>query len=75
MESTEKPKRSRAATATKPPAKRKAKTPTVSPEIRQKMIADAAYYRAQNSGEGELANWLAAEVEIDEMLRKGDISG
>lgn len=43
----------------------------VSPELRQHMIRDAAYYRAERRGfrEGDpLRDWLEAEVEIDRLL-------
>lgn len=40
-------------------------------DVRRKMVADAAYYIAQRRGfqPGDLvADWAAAEVEIDELL-------
>lgn len=43
----------------------------VSAQDRQRMIADAAYYRAQARGFAprlELDDWLQAEAEIDRML-------
>ena len=43
----------------------------VSPEERQRMIAEAAYFRAQARGFGEelqLEDWLAAEREIQQQL-------
>jgi hypothetical protein len=43
----------------------------VSPEERYRMIAEAAYHRAERrhfTPGGELDDWVAAEVEIDEML-------
>ena len=86
MENTEKPKRRTSSRSTKAegeasPAKTtrrkpaKAEVVSVSPEMRQKMIEDAAYYRAQQNSDGDLANWLAAEAEIDRMLGKDGISG
>ncbi len=41
---------------------------------RQHHIAVAAYYIAENegfNGNGALANWLAAEAEIDRLLAEG----
>ena len=40
-------------------------------DVRQKMIADAAYYIAERRGfqQGDpVADWVAAEAEIDELL-------
>ncbi len=40
-------------------------------DVRRKMVADAAYYIAQRRGfqAGDLvADWVAAEAEIDELL-------
>ena len=40
-------------------------------DVRQKMVADAAYYIAERRGfqPGDLvADWIAAEAEIDELL-------
>lgn len=47
----------------------------VTAEERYRMIAQAAYYRAQQRGfvgGDPLADWLSAEVEIDRELRKAD---
>ena len=47
---------------------------TVSAEERYSMIAEAAYYRAEQRGfqvAGPVTDWLAAEKEIDERLAKG----
>jgi hypothetical protein len=59
-------------------AKKDPKDPQISAEIRHKMISDAAYYRAKkfgSSGTGDdLIHWLAAEAEIDAMLKKGGVS-
>lgn len=44
----------------------------VAPEERQRMIAKAAYLRAERrgfAGGGELQDWLVAEVEIDALLK------
>ena len=42
----------------------------VTPEIRKKMIEDAAYYRYQKRGNGgdHVEDWLIAEAEIEAML-------
>mgnify|MGYP000940130559 CR=1 FL=1 len=43
----------------------------VAGEDRYRMIAEAAYYRAENRGfspGSELDDWLAAEIEVDELL-------
>ena len=48
---------------------------TISAEERYRMIAEAAYYRAEQRGfqnEGPVADWLAAEKEIDKRLAKRD---
>lgn len=58
-------------------ATRTKKASGVSPEIRQQMISDAAYFRAEKQGSSgnsdDIAHWLAAEAEIDTMLKKGGI--
>ncbi len=51
---------------------RSGKSSGVSPEMRHQMIADAAYFRAEKygcSGDPE-EHWLAAEVEIDMILKE-----
>jgi len=58
-------------TATQVLATTEGKGSSVTPEQRQRMIAEAAYYRAQQRGfqRGDpQQDWLAAEVEIDQML-------
>ena len=43
----------------------------VPPALRQQMIQEAAYRRAESRGfapGGELADWLAAEAEVDEII-------
>jgi hypothetical protein len=48
-----------------------AAVPAYSGEDRYRMIAEAAYYRAESRGfEGgsDLDDWLAAEMEIDQIL-------
>ncbi len=40
-------------------------------DVRQKMVADAAYYIAKRRGSqvgDSVADWVAAEAEIDELL-------
>ena len=47
------------------------KKPTVSPEERYKMVAEAAYYRAEQRGFAtghESEDWIASEAEIDAWL-------
>lgn len=60
---SEKPKRK--------PAARKSATP-ISAEMRERMIADAAYYKAENRGFGNggdhVDDWFKAEAEIDAMI-------
>jgi hypothetical protein len=44
-------------------------------EDRQRLIAEAAYLRAERRGfqpGGELEDWLAAEIEIDALLGEDD---
>ncbi|HEX8755363.1 MAG TPA: DUF2934 domain-containing protein [Steroidobacteraceae bacterium] len=48
---------------------------TVSADARRAMIEQAAYLRAERRGftaGGEVEDWLAAEVEVDALLRAGD---
>ena len=61
------PKRTEAATKDKLATT----VPALSGEDRYRMIAEAAYYRAESRGfEGgrDLDDWLAAEMEIDQIL-------
>jgi Protein of unknown function (DUF2934) len=54
-------------------SKKASHAPTVSAEERYRMIAEAAYYRAEKRGFqcwGPVQDWLAAEKEIDERLTK-----
>jgi Protein of unknown function (DUF2934) len=47
---------------------------TVSEDARRAMIAQAAYLRAERRGfasGGEVEDWLAAEAEVDALLRAG----
>ena len=48
---------------------------TVSEEARRAMIAQSAYLRAERRGfaaGGEIEDWLAAEAEVDALLRAGN---
>lgn len=48
---------------------------TVSAEARKAMIEQAAYLRAERRGftaGGEVEDWLAAEVEVDALLKAGN---
>jgi hypothetical protein len=48
---------------------------TVSEDARRAMIAQAAYLRAERRGftpGGEVEDWLAAEAEVDALLRAGN---
>lgn len=52
-------------------------TEQVSPELRYHMIAEAAYFYAEERGFGngsELDDWLRAETSIDELLHNGNDS-
>jgi hypothetical protein len=69
-------KKTTPATAAQPRAERRvslAPVAKVTPEERYRMIADAAYYRAErrNFEPGhEHEDWLAAEAEVEEVLRR-----
>ena len=44
----------------------------ITPEERRRMIAEAAYYRAERRGfatGGELEDWIQAETEIDRLIQ------
>lgn len=48
---------------------------TVSEDARRAMIAQAAYLRAEQRGfapGGEIEDWMAAEAEVDALLRAGN---
>lgn len=48
---------------------------TVSEDARRAMIAQAAYLRAERRGfapGGEIEDWMAAEAEVDALLRAGN---
>jgi len=54
-----------------PQPRRRAVQPSVEPEVRELMIAEAAYYIAERRGfeaGAELDDWLEAESEIDRLL-------
>lgn len=64
-----KPRPARPATAR--PRSRAKKAGFVSPEERERLIAEAAYFKAERRGfaEGDtLGDWIAAEAEIDALL-------
>lgn len=67
--------RSRTTTPVKPaPAASAAPGITVSEDARRAMIAQAAYLRAERRGfspGGEVEDWLAAEAEVDALLKAG----
>lgn len=45
----------------------------ITPDQRSRMIAEAAYYRAEKRGfdpEGQVQDWLEAESEVDALLSK-----
>lgn len=49
----------------------------IEPETRDAMIAEAAYFRSAHRGfepGHEVADWLAAESDIDAALARGDLS-
>jgi hypothetical protein len=63
----------RAATASAPRRARGAADIGISAEERQRMIREAAYYRAERRGFGPgdaMADWLAAEAEVNALLEK-----
>lgn len=66
----------RRATALKPPAESGAAAGiTVSADARRAMIAQAAYLRSERHGFTpgcEVEDWLAAEAEVDALLRAGE---
>ena len=48
---------------------------SVSEDVRRAMIAQAAYLRSERRGftaGGEVEDWLAAEAEVDALLRAGN---
>ncbi|HMM53441.1 MAG TPA: DUF2934 domain-containing protein [Candidatus Desulfobacillus sp.] len=50
---------------------RRVRQETVTAEERQRLIAEAAYFKAERRGfacGGELADWIEAEAEIDALL-------
>lgn len=58
--------------ATRQASKKSAEpAPCISPEERFQMISEAAYFRAEQRGflvGDDLADWLAAEAEVDALL-------
>lgn len=83
VRTAESPKQSTEKTAPRPRAEAgKPATPSagastaiaVSEDARRAMIAQAAYLRAERRGftpGGELEDWMAAEAEVDALLRAG----
>lgn len=62
--------KSPAKTAVNKPAR--ARTKKISTEARHQMIAEAAYYRAEQrgfSGGDDVQDWLDAEIDIDQRLK------
>lgn len=56
------------------PVAKAASVAPITPDRRRAMIAEAAYYRAEQrgfSGGDEAADWLAAEAEIDGRIGRG----
>jgi Protein of unknown function (DUF2934) len=62
-------------TARRPGSRKSAATPSraqLTPELRHALIAEAAYLRAERRGFApghETEDWLAAEAEVDALLR------
>ncbi|HEX9180525.1 MAG TPA: DUF2934 domain-containing protein [Burkholderiales bacterium] len=71
---TSKPRTTTTTTATAPRKRaRSAADFSISAEQRQRMIQEAAYYRAEQRGftPGDaMADWLAAEAEVNALLEK-----
>jgi hypothetical protein len=62
----------------KPSAPTKVKLPRVSNEQRSAFVEVAAYYIAERhgfTGGREAEDWLAAEAEIDRLLKEGKLTG
>lgn len=63
-----------APTVTRATLKTRPARPPISGEDRYRMIAEAAYFRAEQRGFApgyELADWLAAEIDIEGLLDDG----
>jgi hypothetical protein len=63
-----------AARARKTPAEKPARVVRVTPEARHALIAETAYLRAERRGFApghETEDWLAAEEEVDVLLKVG----
>ena len=64
------------ASTRKPRTKLSAQTQQISPDLRQQMISEAAYLRAEQRGfspADPLDDWLAAEREVDLLLGERDL--
>ena len=67
-------KKTRQTKATKRRANSPAEKVNLSPELREEMIREAAYYRAERrgfQGGDALADWLASEEEVKTALSQG----
>jgi hypothetical protein len=74
VQSTVTPRATRTATRTAPPKARPVPPALIDQELRRSMIAQAAYYRAEQRGfepGHEAEDWLAAEGEVDAALMLG----
>jgi hypothetical protein len=59
-------------------AKAKLISTGITPDQRSHMIAEAAYYRAEQRGftpEGQVDDWLEAETMVDEMINQASKEG
>ncbi|MBK6632083.1 MAG: DUF2934 domain-containing protein [Betaproteobacteria bacterium] len=68
---TGKPSAGKSPTAAARPRRKAAQAGPVKPEERMRLIAEAAYYKAEKryfTGGGELDDWIEAEAEIDTLL-------
>ncbi|HWZ65048.1 MAG TPA: DUF2934 domain-containing protein [Steroidobacteraceae bacterium] len=66
------PERSATSPRTPPVRAKSARSTTISPEDRRALIAESAFLRAERRGFApgeEVADWLAAEQEVDALLR------
>jgi len=66
-----KAKTAAAARSSQKPTKAKLINTGITPDQRSQMIAEAAYYRAEQRGfnpDGQVDDWLQAEVMVDEIL-------
>jgi hypothetical protein len=69
------PKRKQAAPRAKPPSAKAPTRASISEDLRRGMIAEGAYLRAERRGFAsghEAEDWLAAEAEVDALLKARD---